>query len=1076
MAKFCDECGEPVEPNGERGRPKTAIEDERRQVTVLFSDLSGYTSMSERLDPEEVKEIMSRIFGKVTAVVNKYGGTIEMFVGDAAVAFFGVPKAREDDPVRAIRAAGEIHESVDLISPQFRDKVGKPLSMHSGINTGLVITGELGPDTGTLGVTGDTVNLASRLSGLAKPGEILVGMDTYRQSERYFTFESLERTLVKGKAEPVPIYKVLSKRERPIKIHRISGLKADFIGRSVELTRLREATVQLQEGKGAVFEICGDAGTGKSRLIEEFKAALDLRTIQWREGHTYAYSQNIPYFPLIDLLNQAWQIEETDGLEVVRKKIELGVERLTGKREDIVPYIGSLYSIKYSEIEGIDPEVWKLHLRKAVEAIFTAITRRGPTIIFFEDLHWADPSSIELLRSILTESLSPALFLCAYRPPFALFTGSQRSAMEGRSQEICLTDLSPSQIQEMVESLLKTRTIPTELRKFVLERAEGNPFYMEELINSLIESEILKREDSAWRLTRPIGRSDIPSTVQGVVSARLDRLEKETRRVLQESSVIGRTFLYEILTKVTELRARLSEYLHALEQIDLIRVRSSQPDLEYIFKHTLIQEIAYNGLLKKERQALHERIGLVTEEVFRDRLPEFYETLAFHFKQGLSVRKAVDYLVKSGEKCLHRYAVEESHQYLKEAFDILSGQPAKTKEEKDLLIDILLKWVFVFHYRGDFRGLTNLLTAHQGMAESVEDKARLGMLLGFSIGFENEKFRESYQYLSTALDLGEKIKDQQIIGYACAWLSTTCAEMGLLEEAVAHGERARQISEMFQSDQYMFLSAMSGLGQAYWHRGELKNAFTVAEALIDRGQKHSNMRCVARGHYTMGWGHFIGGDFPSATESFHRSIQTSADPYSSQLPRIGLIYTYVASGQSEEANAHLQELLTYTEKLGIDMLGTPAHALQGLVTIAKGDLGKGMNKFQETRQVWLGKERRCLYAASEYMLANFYSKIGQGDGTVRLPMIIKNIGFLLRNFPFAGKKAEMHFMNSINIAKAIGAKSTLGNSYLGLGLLYKERGKKDPARDYITKAIQVFDQCGIETYLRKAKEALASLG
>jgi tetratricopeptide (TPR) repeat protein len=643
-------------------------------------------------------------------------------------------------------------------------------------------------------------------------------------------------------------------------------------------------------------------------------------------------------------------------------------------------------------------------------------------------------------------------------------------------QEICLSDLSPSEVQDMIESLLKTRAIPLELRKFVLERSEGNPFYMEELINSLIESEILKREDGAWKLTKPIGKSDIPSTVQGVVSARLDRLEKETRRVLQESSVIGRTFLYEILRKITELKDHLNPYLNALEQIDLIRIRSSQPDLEYIFKHTLIQEIAYNGLLKKERQVLHERIGLVTEQVFRDRLPEFYETLAFHFKQGQSVRKAVDYLVKSAEKCLNRYAVEESHQYLKEAFEILSDQPVKTKEEKELLIDILLKWVFVFHYRGDFRGLTNLLTAHQDLAESVEDKARLGMLLGFSIGFENEKLRESYHHLSTALDLGEKIKDQQIIGYACAWLSTTCAEMGLLEEAVVLGERARHISEMFQSDQYMFLSAMSGLGQAYWHRGEIKNAFAVAEALLDRGQTHSNMRCVARGHYTMGWGHFIGGDFSSAIESFQRAIQISADPYFSQLPRIGLIYAYVASGQSEEADEHLQELLTYTEKLGIDLLGTPAHALQGLVMIAKGRLGKGINKFQEAQQVWLKKERKCLYAASEYMLANIYLRIGRGDRNVRLPMIIKNIGFLLRNLPFARRKAEKHFINSINIAKAIGAKSTLGKSYLDLGLLYKERGKKDLARDCISKAIQVFEQCEIETYLSQAKEALASLG
>ena len=473
---------------------------------------------------------------------------------------------------------------------------------------------------------------------------------------------------------------------------------------------------------------------------------------------------------------------------------------------------------------------------------------------------------------------------------------------------------------------------------------------------------------------------------------------------------------------------------------------------------------------------MHERIGLVMEQLFYDRLPEFYETLAFHFKQGQSIRKAVDYLVKSGEKGLNRYAVEESHQYFKEAFDILSNNPAKTKEEKELLIDILLKWGFVFHYRGDFKGLTNLLISHQHLAESMEDKARLEMLLGFSIGFENEKLKESYHYLSNALKLGEKIKNQQIIGYACAWLSTTCAEMGLLEEAVVLGERAQEISKMFQSDQYMYLSALSGLGQAYWQKGEMKKTFAVGEALLDRGQKHSNIRCVVRGYYTIGYGHLIVGDFSSAIESFQRSIQIAADPYYSELPRLGLIFSYVASGQFEKAEEHLQELLTYTEKLGIDMLGTPAHALLGLVMIAKGHLSKGIKKFQDAQQIWLEKQRKGLYAASEYMLANVYLKISRGGGEVHLPMIIKNIGFLLRNLPFAGRKAEKHFVNSINVAKEIGAKSTLAKSYLELGLLYKAKRKKDQARECLSKAIQVFEQCEAETYLSQAKEALASLG
>lgn len=1076
--KFCGECGQKLAASDVIGKVELSIEGERKQVTVLFSDLSGYTAMSERLDPEEVKEIISRIFGEIALVITKYEGFIEKFYGDEVMALFGVPKVHEDDPVRAIMSAKEITDLVEAMNPKLKERVGQPLSMHSGINTGLVVTSSVNKADGKYEFIGETINLASRLKSLAKSGETLVGLDTYRQAGGYYNFEILERTMVKGKVGPVPVYKVISKREKPIRIHRVSGLKADFIGRKVELAQLREAIIRLQEGKGTVFAIYGDAGTGKSRLVEELKVKLDLKTTQWREGHAYAYSQNIPYFPLMDLLNRAWQIEETDRLGIVKEKIELGIELLIGKKENIAPYIGSLYTISYPEVEGISPEVWKFHLREAVKAILNAITQRGSAVIFLEDLHWADPSSIDLFRSILSEFFYPALFLCVYRPPFQLFTSHQLSSMGGLYQEIQLSDLSPSEAQGMMESLLKTKTIPSELRNFVREKTEGNPFYLEEVISSLIESEILKHDNGSWRLNRSINSSDIPSTVQGVISARLDRLDKKMRRVLQESSVIGRSFLYEILREVTELKDNLDQCLNGLERLDLIRIRSPQPDLEYIFKHALTQEVVYNGLLKKERQVLHERIALVMEQLFYDRLPEFYETLAFHFKQGQSIRKAVDYLVKSGEKSLNRYAVEESHEYFKEAFEILSNNPVKTKEEKELLIDILIKWGLVFYYRGDFRELVGLLTAHQDLAESLGNKAKLGMFykwLGLAL-WGIERYNDSYQYLVRALNLGEEINNQQVTGYACAWLTFTCGELGLLDEAIAFGKRAQEISKIFPLDHYLYSNSLTGMGQTYWHRGESKNALKAGKTLLDYGQKHSNIRSLVRGHYIMGWGHFTGGDFPSAITCFQHAIQVSADPYFDQFPRLGLVYSYVANGQFEEAEGPLQEVLDLSEKFGTEIVKTPANALLGLVSIAKGNLSQGIKKFEDVQRIWIETQRECLYAASENMLGRVYSEISQGGKEIRLSMIIKNIGFLLRNFPFATKKAEAHFMNSIHIAEKTGAKGTLGKSCFDLGLLYKAKRKKDQARVYLSKAIQAFELCEAETYLRQAKEAFASLG
>ena len=606
-SRFCNACCHKIEQPPESPKQISPSESERKHVTVLFSDMSGYTSMTEKLDPEETKEIMGKIFGEISKVVAKYEGFIEKFVGDAVMAIFGAPTTHEDDPVRAIKAAREIHDLVSNISPKYEKRIGKSLAMHTGICTGLVVTGEVNLEKGTHGVLGDTINLASRLSGLAEPGEIVVNPDTYHQTEGYFNFEVLEPATVKGKAEHIRPYKVLSPREEPSKTHRLSGMRADIIGRKLEMAQLQEAVTNLRQGKGSIFSIVGDAGTGKSRLIEEFKASLDLNAIQWREGHAYAYAQNIPYFSLIDLFNRAWQIEEGDSSETVRKKVESGIRYLLGNEEGVIPYIGTLYSLSYPEIDGISPELWKSRLHSGVQSILSALTRRGPTVICLEDLHWADSSSIELLRFILKDFQLPAVFLCAYRPPFSLFISHQLTGLGKVYNEIKLQDLSTSEAQAMVESLLKTEVIPSDLRKFIQSKVEGNPFYLEEAINSLIESETLIRDKDSWKLTKQISGAVIPSTVQGIITARLDRLERETKRILQEASVIGRAFLYEILTRITDLKDVVDKSLNGLERLDFIRARTIEPDLEYIFKHALTQEVVYNGLLKKERQALHER-------------------------------------------------------------------------------------------------------------------------------------------------------------------------------------------------------------------------------------------------------------------------------------------------------------------------------------------------------------------------------------------------------------------------------------------------------------------------------------
>jgi class 3 adenylate cyclase len=540
--KFCAKCGQKLEQVEKREEVSEAG-GERKYVTVLFSDLSGYTAMSEKLDPEEVKETMSRIFGEIAQVIAKYEGFIEKFVGDAVMALFGVPESHEDDPIRAILAAREIHNLVEAMSPSLEGKIGRSISMHTGINTGLVVTGEVNMEKGTHGVAGDAINLASRLQGLAQKGEILVGNDTYRQAEGHFSFESKEHATVKGKADPVQVYKVLSQKEKPITTHRLSGLRANLIGRKAEMAELGDAIDNLRNGKGRIFSICGDAGTGKSRLVEDFKSTLDLGEIQWIEGHAYAYAQNIPYFPLIDFFNRVFHIEEKNSSDEIREKIESGVKDITGNSSEMVPYVGNLYALTYPELEDVSAELWKHRLEEAVKTILTALAKRAPTVFFLEDIHWADRTFVELLRKTLLEVRQPAIVLCVYRPTFNLFTSHQIDRVSQFYHEIRLQDLSLSDAQGMLASLLKTDNLPSELKRLVQNKTEGNPFYLEELVNTLIESEALTKENGDWIITRPITEADIPPSIHGLISGRLDRLEKETKRILQEASVIGRAFL-----------------------------------------------------------------------------------------------------------------------------------------------------------------------------------------------------------------------------------------------------------------------------------------------------------------------------------------------------------------------------------------------------------------------------------------------------------------------------------------------------------------------------------------------------
>lgn len=1076
IARFCDECGSRLGEKPDGGTAASAAGRERKLVTIMFSDISGYTALSENHDMEKVKSLRDGIFAGISRIVSRYGGVVEKYIGDAVMVLFGLPQAHEDDPVRAIRAAREIHEFVRAFDPGRNAGFSKPQSMHTGINTGFVITGGHGVEGGTLGTTGEAVSLASRLADMANADEIIVGPDTFHQAKGFFSFQRLQTIGEKGDTGAVHIYRVTGVKAQPDCLHRPSGLRAELIGRGKEISILRDSFTNLRQGRGSIVAVSGDAGTGKSRLVEEFRAGAASDDIVWLTGHSYAYSQNIPYAAVIDLLNRFLGIKEDDSTELIKRKIEAGMPPALSDRKDLIAYIGGLYSIAYPEIRNLSPEYRKSELHSALMSLLAAITGEKRVIMCLEDLQWADPSSIELLRSFINDLDMPVLLICVFRQEFRLFEPGRSSATRLPYHEIRLRDLDPADSRKMVESLLGTESIPEVLESLILEKVDGNPFYLEEIIHNLIESDILTRQNGEWTATRPISEISIPSSIQGVIAARLDRLEKNARRVLQEASVIGRNFFCEILRRISEMEGQVNQSLKVLEGMDLIYRSKGSAELEYTFKHVLTQEAAYNGLLKKERQILHERIASVMEQLLHDRIPEFYETLAYHYKSGRSPLKAIDYLIRSGWKSQTLYAVEESDGYYRDAYRMLLERTPRSKEEDRLVADLLVKWAYVFNHRGHYEEMVSLFLSHEETVGNIEDRELQGMFyswLGWGLK-QRERLTEGHDYLLRALRIGEEHKIDIVIGYTCARLSYVLADLGQLDKAVEHALRACGLAKRFYADRDLFAFAFSALGQAYWFRGYGIKAAEAGKSLFDYGQEQSCLRCQAQGHWVMGMGHSATGDLHAAADSYQRFIKVSPDPLLYYTGKFMLGMTYLAMERLPEALQTLNEVIEHHKVHGMEYIGTVAQALQGVTLIATGSMGQGVRMCEDTLRVFRDINSRYRYCMTNHMLGKIFLSIVQRRGPFSFKLLLKNIGFIAANFPIAARKAEHYYREAVTVAREIGAEGILGQACLELGELYRLTRRHDDAVAALTEAVRVLERCEAETLLRQARQNLDS--
>jgi class 3 adenylate cyclase/tetratricopeptide (TPR) repeat protein len=747
-SNFCNECGRRLREEFREQRPSLECEGERKCVTVLFSDLAGYTAMSENLDPEDTKEIISRIFGEIAQVVTKYGGFIEKFIGDAVMAVFGIPKVHEDDPVRAVKAAREIHQVVEALSPKLEEKIGVPLSMHSGVNTGLVVTGEAAFEKGELGISGDTINLASRLQGLAKPGEILVGPQTHDLVCPYFEMLPLNKTKVKGKSQPMIPYRVVRELtvRTPFEAAEKRGFTA-FIGRNQELNTLYNCFEKTLAANGQFVTIVGEAGVGKSRLAYEFRHSLDRNKVNILQGRCQSFGSNIPYLPLLNALRRGLHLNEEDTPAELHEKTVSNVLAIDQKLEKYLPLYLHLLSIpskQYSIPKHLEGEELKTAIHDSLAAINILNSKQKPMVLILEDWHWVDEASNSALKHIVSVMAQHSLMVVViYRPDYT-------SNWEHLSNytPIVLKTLDNKQCENILKSIWGAEQVPSELNLVLHDSTGGNPFFIEELCEELVEQCAIEIQDRRAVMTRPIEHLNIPSSVQSVIRARMDRLDSYAKESLRLASVIGREFVKRILERVSTSKDRLAESLETLKAFELIQQVQIVPEAAYMFKHVLTQEVAYEGILRKKRKELHRLVGQAIEEIYSDRIEEQVELLHHHFNLAEDRPKAAAYGRQAAIKAYRLSQFQHAITLFEQAKSSLLKLP-ENQQRKEELINLHMEMFWASLFLGRVVKMKQTCQDALSIAKSLKSSVLMGKVsLHYGLYYfhinQHEKAEEYY--------------------------------------------------------------------------------------------------------------------------------------------------------------------------------------------------------------------------------------------------------------------------------------------------------------------------------------------
>ena len=1087
--KFCGKCGQslarppgqlPIEPSLDEKIAKIQkylpkgltekilaqrdrIEGERKQVTVMFCDMQGYSQISARLGPEEAYGIMDQVYEILIHKVHDYEGTVNEMTGDGIIALFGAPIALEDAPQRAIRSAMAIHREMTRFSDRMKEERRGflALKMRVGIHTGPVVVGTLGNDLRVeFKAVGETVNLASRMEGLAEPGATYVTEDTFKLTEGFFRFEALGGKEVKGKEEPIQVYRAIapsSSRTR-FDVSAERGL-TPFVGRERELELLLDGLDRAKGGRGQAFSIVSEAGIGKSRLLYEFRKAVYSEDASFIESKCLSYSRGVAYHLIIDSLKTNFDIREADGDAQITEKIKKGLRILDVDESLTLPYFLELFSVKDSGIDEIalSPEARKDRLLEAFKQIVLKGSQIRPLIAAYEDLHWADKSSEDVLKYVL-ESIPGArvLLIFTYRPEFVHTWG-------GRSyhSQLNLNRLSNRETLIMVSHLLGTEEFDKDIEDLVLEKTEGIPFFIEELMSSLRDQRIIEKKDNKYHLSKDMGEVIIPSTIQDVIMARMDSLPEGAKGVLQTGSVAGREFSHDLIKRVTELlEEELLSHLSVLRDSELLYERGIYPQSNYVFKHALTQEVAYDSLLQRRRREIHQKIGKALEQVYADRPEELCEMLAYHSMQGEDWEPAYTYSREAGLKAYSHSSYEQSQRYFEDALNALkklTRERARIEKEIDLRFN--MRSPLISLGRHDEWG--EWIRGAESLAREIRDDSRLCNVLSYlsSMHWIDGQNRKAIELAEEALGLAKRT------GHFSNYIATML-HLGIFffnvgdfsKQIEIHQEvRKRLIGESaFKQHGLASIPGVFSRGMLLLGTAELGNFDEIEEIgheALEIAEQVQNALSLIFGYNAFAMAYLRLGKVEPALpllEKGHELCRFSEAQSMYSYIAGSLGYAYLLADEPDRALTVLEEG-TKPDNLRVSFW--PTHSLTVLAEAyrAAGEISLATETASSALKLAEEREERGFEAWAMLVMAGIDAEAGRPG------------------------EAKQWYGRAFQQASSLSMRPLVAHCHKGLGDLYLKKESSKEARPELAAAIELYRSMDMSFWLLQAESSLAEM-